>query len=339
MSSKALTPSNPKVVNWLSPKDNTNDLDTPIRRPNHVDSLILQAKLNPRALVPRDMLRLQGVIGNQAVGRLVTQTTQPHAQKNRNSKSGIIQRKIIARIRTEPGGENLPRTISEVRLEGRAPTDILGGNQGDHTVAETLINESVRQEITGMPRKVALNNLMVLAQLTLPDDNIHELNTNFYAKYWDNFDTLDGEDQNTIIEEFVQRYIELANKRPGTAFARNDQITRGGGGERGAIGGIRELADKLKTGQVISENDLYVAAENVLNLIDIKFIQGHQVRYIDTIVRALQHAVLSVLVGLSKEQLKKLIEDLITGLGQRDGFPVNMAEPMYQEVLRRLSLN
>lgn len=69
-----------------------------------------------------------------------------------------------------------------------------------------------------------LNNMMVLAQLTLPQEGVNELHETC-SEHWSTFDSQEGEDQNKILENCIQRHIELANKRPGTAFARNEQIT------------------------------------------------------------------------------------------------------------------
>lgn len=274
------------------------------------------------------------VMGEKAIQNN-SKTYQENILTGRNSDN-LVQRKIIARIRTaKSDSPDFPRVISELRLEGRAPTDAEGQGQGDHTVAETLINESVRQEVMGMPRRIALNNIMVLASLTLPEEGAKEIATNYYNKYWEEFDHIEGEDQNIILEECIQRYIEIANKRPGTAFARNKEVTRGGGSERQAIGLIRELADKLNAGKNIEDDDLMISAQSILDLIDIKYTMEEEDRYINIVVRALQHAVLSVLL-LTKSQIEALTEYLITGLGQRDEFAVNRSIHIYNEVLKRL---
>lgn len=252
--------------------------------------------------------------------------------------SQLVQRKIIARVRTEKSGNvDIGRIITELRLEGRAPTDSEGSGQGDHTVAETLINESVLREVVGMRPKVALNNMMVLAKLTLPEKSFSELVETF-SGYWSEFDSLEGEDQNKILENCIQRYIELANKRPGTAFARSEEVTYGGGQEKQAIGLVRLIADKKSRKEEPDDNDLQATAHSLLNLIDIKYIEGQEERYITIIVRALQHAVFSVLL-LTSEQSLALIEYLVTGLGERDKFPVNQAMLIYKQVCKALSLD
>lgn len=263
---------------------------------------------------------------------------RPKELSAHGGQDNMIQRKIIARIRTENSGSpDLPRIISELRLEGRAPTDAEGSGQGDHTVAETLINESVRREVLGQSRKLALNNLTVLAHLTLPEAGYAELH-GLFTKYWSIFDSLEGEDQNTVLEELIQRYIEIANKRPGTAFARKLEVTRGGGGERQAIGFVRTIADKLREGQNIDDSDLYEVAGNLLYLVDFKYMEERKEQYIDVIVRALQHTVLSVLIGLNTEQVRAIIEHFITGLGQRDKFPIQDATLIYKNVVGRLGI-
>ena len=235
-----------------------------------------------------------------------------------SNKSLIVQRKVITRIRTKKLSPELPRVISEIRIEGRAPTTVKGA-QGDHTVAETLINESVKREVMNQQPKMALNNLIVLARLTLPEDAITELSDNFYTKYWGSIDEMEGEDKNSVIEEMIQRYIELANKREATAFLRDDELTRGNKGERKAIGGVRELADKLQLGQEVTNNDLAIVARNLALLVDMRYYEEQQVRYTMVILRAVQHAVLSVLPQLTKEQVHFMLARLMsTELGLRD---------------------
>lgn len=252
------------------------------------------------------------------------------------SGSQVIQNKIIARIRTKASEHpDLPRTISEVRLEGRAPTDARGGGQGDHTVAETLINESVIREIMGQSRKVAINNIGVLAQMTLPEAGVLEI-SELIGSVWNGFDAWEGEDQNRFVEELVQRYIEIANKRPGTAFARNEEVTRGGGGERQAIGLIRRLADKVSAGQAPGPEDLAEAATNLTELIDIKYRDDTQDRYVNIISRAMQHAVLSVLHGISREAVATILDHLMQSLKRRDGFSDEAAPLIRDAVLREL---
>jgi hypothetical protein len=266
-----------------------------------------------------------------------TAKTQQTDLTTTTSTSQLVQRKIIARIRTaKSGNDDIGRIITELRLEGRAPTDSKGSGQGDHTVAETLINESVVREVMNMRPKVALNNLMVLARLTLPEEGVGELYGTF-SSHWSEFDTLEGEDQNTILENCIQRYIELANKRPGTAFARSEEVTYGGGKEKQSIGLVRQIADKKSRQEEPDHNDLEITAHALLGLIDMKYIQGEEARYIDIIVRALKHAVFSVLI-LSPEQSLDLIESLITGLGQRDNFPIQNSIPIYKTVCEALSL-
>lgn len=243
-----------------------------------------------------------------------------------------IQRKVIARIRTISGGIGLPRVISELRIEGRAPTTVKNA-QGDHTVAETLINESVRREVMNQQPKIALNNLAFLATLSLPDPGPIQ---KFLNKYWNNIDTMDGEDKNTVIEDMIQKYIELANKRDGTAFLRDEELTRGNKGERKAIGGVREIADKLEKGQEVNEGDLLSVAKNLNALIDIKYVEGHEEKYVIVVLRAIQHAVLSVLPQLTMEQIDSIVKNLCKILGSRDEFDGEDQLALYETVLDKI---
>lgn len=251
-----------------------------------------------------------------------------------DSNSGsILQRKVIARIRTRRLSHDLPRVISELRIEGRAPTTVKNA-QGDHTVAETLINESVKREVIGQQPKIALNNLMVLARLTLGEEAVSEINNDFFSKYWDVIDNMEGEDRNTVIEEMIQRYIELANKRESTAFLRDEELTRGNKGERKAIGGVRDLADKLQGGGQVIQSDLVAIAKHLSVLIDIKFYPEQIDRYSALVGRAMAHAVLSVLPQLSREHIVFLLERLLGNeLGVRDKINPNYQKEIFKSVL------
>ncbi|GAB3219247.1 DUF4157 domain-containing protein [Algoriphagus aestuariicola] len=245
----------------------------------------------------------------------------------------ILQRKVIARIRTRKEHQDLPRVISELRIEGRAPTTVAGA-QGDHTVAETLINESVKREVMDQQPKVALNNLMVLASLTLPEEGVQELNGDFFSRYWNMMDGMEGEDQNTVIEEMIQRYIELANKREGTAFLRDEELTRGNKGERKAIGGVRELADKLEQGGRVDTSDLAQVASNLAILIDMRYYPEEHDRYKMVVERAVQHAVLSVLPQLGPDHVHFLLARLMSvELGPRDGINSENQNRILKEIM------
>ncbi|GAB6122651.1 eCIS core domain-containing protein [Dysgonomonas termitidis] len=265
-----------------------------------------------------------------------------NVKSNRNLKTSDIinmnniQRKIIARVRTVQSDSH--RIIDEVRLEGRAPTDVPGSTQGDHTVAETLINESVKQEVIGMPRKIALNNLIVLSQLTLSDIDYSYISEK-YGQYWEGFDTMDGEDKNKLLEEFIQEYIERANKRPGTAYLRSQEMTIGGGGERQSIGFIRSIADRIKAHEAISEHELYEVGANLVYLVDFKFTIDNEERYLNLVIRAIRHACLSVLYGLPLSEIKYVIEIFLAGLGQRDSIPIKNMIPYYNLIINDLKLD
>jgi hypothetical protein len=270
-----------------------------------------------------------------ASGALATDHSSVITQYCADKVNHVLQRKVIVRVRTG----NIPqlgRVISEVCITGRAPTDVPGSSQGDHTVAETLINESVKRELLNMSRKIGLNNLIVLSDLTLPENFRAEVIG--FQQYWSQFDTMDGEDQNSVLEEFAQRYIELANKRPGTAYLKSQTVTWGGSGakEKSAIKFIRELANLIESGGVIKEGHLLEAARSIMDLVDMKYKIGFEDRYCEVVTRALQHGILSVLPGLGQENIFQLLEYFITNLAHRDNIPENKIIEMYDAVKLRL---
>ena len=254
-----------------------------------------------------------------------------------------IQRKIIARIRTQPTRAGY-REISEVRLEGRAPTDTPGSEQGDHTVAETLINESVRSEVINQQPLVALINLNVLARLTLEgqgvDDKYNALigEISRAVNNIQEFSNLPGEDQNAFLEDRIQQYIEAANKRPGTAFLRRQQETRGGGGERGAIGIVRGFAEMLNNPENITGEEINQLGQAITALIDIKYDINNEDRYISIIQRAMRHAVLSVLPQLGKSWVANILMAVVLQLKERDTIPDHRINEIFDAVAHGLYL-
>jgi hypothetical protein len=289
-------------------------------------------------LGPRQALQLARCEAVSASARVATQraTIRTGFGSAVQAWAPVAQRKVIARVRTRRDHKDLPRVISELRIEGRAPTNVKG-QQGDHTVAETLINESVRREVMGMQPKLAMNNLVVLAHLTLPAESEKQL-ADIFAQHWNSMDQLEGEDQNTLVEEFVQTYIELANKRPDTAFLRDDLMTRGNKGERAAIGGVRELAAKLEQGGQVEARDLDAVATHLKVLVDMKWVKGSEGRYTDVVVRAIQHAVLSVLTQLMPAHAVYMVDKLVDQLGARDGIKGQELLTLKQVIAKTLKL-
>ena len=259
------------------------------------------------------------------------------------TSGAAVQRKVIVRIRTTRASDELGRLISEIRIEGRAPTDAgpdSKGNypQGDHTVAETLINESAIREVMNFRPKVALNNLTVLGHLTLPEDAATKLSDAFYKKYFGTIDDMEGEDQNTIIEDCMQKYIELANKREGTAFLKEKEMTHSLKGERSAIGLVRKLADKLAQDKKPSSSDLQDAANSIVALIDLKYSDDQYERYLNTILRALDHALLSVLPTLDPGDAGQIVYLMMFKLKTRDKMSVMKLNDIFRAVISHYNL-
>jgi len=276
------------------------------------------------------------MMGNRASetgGKAVAIKSAQLIHKDISAGNLPIQRKVIARIRTGQISQELGRIITDIIISGRAPTDTPTSAQGDHTVAETLINESVKREILGQNRQVALNNLLVLARMTLESvpDRL-ELFIGKYQQYFYSIATLEGEDQNALIESMIEDYITHANKRPGTAFLRKDELTTGGGNgheEKKAITSVRNVAEKRE----IQPTDLNAVARDVSLLVDLKFSMAGVDRASELTVRALKHLVFSVLVNLNQEQGLYVINTTMNILLKREGVSSEFTIAYKQAVL------
>lgn len=287
----------------------------------------------PAALAQREVLqRLFGGARNGADRRRLKPLPGAASAKP-------VQRKVIARVRTakpEGGGE---RVVTEVRIEGRAPTTVGGSRQGDHTVAETLINESVLREVRGFSRKLAFNNLLAVSQWLLPQKD-YALLTDQFGKYWAEWDQLEGEDQNRVLEDLIQTYIERANKREATAFDRKAGLTTGGGSgvaERGAIKSVRELANTIDSGDKPNASDLNSVAMELTALVDFVYSQPNEATFIMVAARAVQTSLFSVL-QLAPDEATEFVKIFAYQLLAQKRIPTDRVTHIHGELLKATGL-
>lgn len=93
VSSKEPKQSSVKTGLKQEPKQTTGDgLNAPPLPQAHPAILIQRAKLDPRSLTPADVLRLQGAIGNGAVGRILAGAGLRHAIQRRKNHTGLPDR-------------------------------------------------------------------------------------------------------------------------------------------------------------------------------------------------------------------------------------------------------
>lgn len=73
------------TVRQRSPQPDDQNVDM-LSRQTHPAPLIQQAKLDPKSLLPRDVLQLQRTVGNRAVGQLLAQTAQRQSLQKQANK-------------------------------------------------------------------------------------------------------------------------------------------------------------------------------------------------------------------------------------------------------------
>jgi len=157
------------------------------------------------------------------------------------SPSMPVAQLMLVRIRTERR-ENT-RYISSVDFEGRALTSAKGG-KGDHTVADFLPKLMFEQRLIGLTHINASQSITSLLDLISEDINIYymedghrvplsldSLQDEIHAyQQKANDPATEGEDLNAALEDVLDGYIRLWNKRTGAAYTKDDWKTKGGGG-------------------------------------------------------------------------------------------------------------
>lgn len=195
------------------------------------------------------------------------------------STSLSVAQLMLIKIKTEKSTAG--RVISSVEFEGRVPTSAESG-QGDHTVADYLPKLMLQEHLFGKTHKDAATSMGHLfdfidnqTKTSFKNDNskmvkltkdivIEQLNQ---YQQMANDPSVEGEDLNTTLENLLDGYLRLWNKRAGSAYNRSEGLTSGGGG------GVTEKEAKkqlIRLGKIARENggDEQAALDTVPNLMD-----------------------------------------------------------------------
>jgi hypothetical protein len=184
---------------------------------------------------------------------------------------------ILIKVRTKKSDTG-DRVISAVEFEGRVPT-VVSGSQGDHTVAETLAQQALIRTCEGKTHpEAAIALWQMLGHLhaqAVARVGAHKEKLGFdeVAQQLDVYTSVandphaEGEDRNTALETFLEGFLRLWNKYPGSAYARSKGLTQGGGKEKEAIGYVRDL-DRTTSREGAEEHDVSTLARQALELID-----------------------------------------------------------------------
>lgn len=248
------------------------------------------ALLSTPASASADLLQLQRLIGNQAVGKPLATRAQRQARAASRSvvlstreqapahtpaapRGSLLQRLLVKAItaRVAAPSSQAPRpVITDIAVEGRAPTTAAKG-QGDHTVAETLLVQAIRGVCRLKGYWEAYNAVYTLMPTFAQENEIERYDAGALLAEFklssEEFHKRDSEDQLLTLETLIEHCIRAANKMAAAAFNRKEGFTTGGGGgstEQEAIQYIRTMA---KAGPLKMEN-VFQIAEKLVQLID-----------------------------------------------------------------------
>jgi len=198
------------------------------------------AQLKGRTAINDDpgLEREADIMGARALAQpMTTVAAEPVQRVATSDVAQCILIKVITRR------QMTSRVVDRVEFADRVPTSASGG-QGDHTVAEALIEVALEKHCRNKTH-------LEIAQ-TLPEMFYH-LDTDVTAKYMgDNRkykyinvaglvpligayeqaaqQGADGEDLNEMLSHILEMYLRIWNKRPGSAYLRGDKKTTGGSG-------------------------------------------------------------------------------------------------------------
>lgn len=178
-----------------------------------------------------------------------------------NNENSVIQAFGLANVVLDRDSESNEIYIMNINFKERVPTDTKGTGQGDHTVAETLIEESMRA-LCNLNVEKFLSSLLFLMQNNLTGEETARHTDEYDATYFINcinlyneIDNFKSEWKSTdpiylqyFLSDFLSQYWRLLNKREMTACIRSEGFTTGGGegfGEMQAKAQLLDLRDRL----------------------------------------------------------------------------------------------
>ncbi|MCR8657693.1 eCIS core domain-containing protein [Paenibacillus endoradicis] len=217
------------------------------------------------------------VYGNRALRLSIGDAVA--AQPATGSMPLAVAQLMLIKVKTKKGQTG--RLISSVEFEGRVPTTAKGG-QGDHTVADFLPKLMLEQMLCGLTHQEAggiigtvFNLVDEKTQTSFKNDDSKMVKLDFtevneqLQKYREMSEdtSMEGEDLNSTLENLLDAYLRLWNKRTGAAYSREDGKTDGGGGgmkEKEAKKQIMMLGERARD----IGGDEEIAMDTVPSLLD-----------------------------------------------------------------------
>lgn len=249
---------------------------------------------------------------------------------------GVVQRVGIANVVLEEDDRGL--YVDSILFHERVPTDARGGGQGDHTVAEALIEGSFKA-LTGRSIKGYLKGLYDINQGHLegtesaqhtpaggkdrfpitPTDVGQEIER--YIKGWED---VYASGSLYYLTDITTQVWRLLSKRTDTAFARAEGITTGGGsgtGEREAMKELEALREKVPNDWHRNDEFIEHVADILLGLVDVKPKTLPKKRLQTILWRAAHHAA-DVLKIINTDWMNKVANKMAKHIPPADEGPV-----------------
>lgn len=237
------------------------------------------AGMEPAAGTGAAPLQAAGGLTARAAGGGVTVSSAARAA----GPSGAVLQPMLIKVTTKRLAPDKPRVVNSVEFAGRVPTTA-GAGQGDHTVAEVLVEMMLQKTCIGKTHREIASEISL--QFRLIDEEVitrfkTEIGTFEKLDYGSldkkalayataaNDPSTEGEDLNEMLANLLEAFLRLWNKRPGSAYLKSAGKTTGGGDEKGSKQNILMIA---KQSEIQGSNEVLAEAlvSSVLGMIDFK---------------------------------------------------------------------
>lgn len=215
-------------------------------------------RLEPQRRLQRMLAEAPQTTGPSQRAAGVTISSEPASAP---ASSGAVVQGILIKVSTKHDNLTNQRRVSEVEFAERVPT-IVSSGQGDHTVSEALLELTLERFCIGKTHaQIAAGLPMLLQHLdseavakflaengkyeTMTIGKIKELISAYQMAA--NSGTAYGEDLNGMLENIFEMFLRLWNKRAGSAYARKEGMTFGGGKEKEGKKEIIAVADQFES--------------------------------------------------------------------------------------------
>ncbi|AQR74057.1 DUF4157 domain-containing protein [Sphingomonas sp. LM7] len=176
--------------------------------------------------------------------------------------AGDVAQCILIKVTTRK--QMASRVVDKVQFAERVPT-VASGGQGDHTVAEALVelalethcvNKTHLEIAKTLPEMLLHLDSQTSAKYLGEDNKYHKIDLGGIFPLIGNYaeaaaNGADGEDLNEMLSYILEMYLRVWNKRAGSAYLRSEGMTTGGSG------GSEEKKAKKELSELSKRKDLH----------------------------------------------------------------------------------